>query len=103
LLDLHGKPLEQIIYTALELPQHISDELLEPGIRGQDFTLYTRDAPLVTGRESSWKVNWIPAGFPMKDRATDPAALGRMPVEHLVYTDGLALMSVFIGRLKNCR
>jgi sigma-E factor negative regulatory protein RseB len=100
LLDRHGAPLEQIVYTALQLPQHIADDLLEPGISGQDFTWYIRDAPRTTERESSWAVNWLPAGFSMKDRATDPAALGRMPVEHLVYTDGLASVSVFIEHLK---
>ena len=100
LLDLHGTPLEQIIYTTLELPKSIPDELLEPGISGQGFTWYTRDAPHAADRESSWTVNWLPAGFEMQDRATDPAALGRMPVEHLVYTDGLASVSVFIEYLK---
>lgn len=100
LLDLNGKPLEQIIYTTLELPQSIPDELLEPGISGQGFTWYTRDAPTSPVRESLWAVHWLPAGFSMQDRATDPAALGRMPVEHLVYTDGLASVSVFIEHLK---
>jgi sigma-E factor negative regulatory protein RseB len=100
LLDLRGKPLEQIIYTALELPQSIPDELLAPGISGQGFTWYTRDAPTSPARDSLWAVNWLPAGFSMQDRATDPAALGRMPVEHLVYTDGLASVSVFIEHLK---
>jgi len=38
LLDRHGAPLEQIVYTALQLPQHIADDLLEPGISGQGFT-----------------------------------------------------------------
>ncbi|MFT5449143.1 MAG: sigma-E factor negative regulatory protein RseB [Gammaproteobacteria bacterium] len=100
LLDLHGKPLEQIIYTTLSLPKSIPDELLKPGISGQGFTWYTRDAPRAPAQESSWSVNWLPSGFMMQDRATDPAALGRMPVEHLVYTDGLALVSVFIEHLK---
>lgn len=100
LLNLHGKPLEQIIYTTLTLPKSIPDELLKPGISGQGFTWNIRDAPRAPDRESTWAVNWLPAGFAMQDRATDPAALGRMPVEHLVYTDGLASVSVFIEHLK---
>lgn len=100
LLNLHGKPLEQIIYTTLTLPQSIPDELLKPGISGQGFTWNIRDAPRAPERESKWAVSWLPAGFAMQDRATDPAALGRMPVEHLVYTDGLASVSVFIEHLQ---
>jgi sigma-E factor negative regulatory protein RseB len=50
-------------------------------------------------RDSRWTVGWLPAGFSMSDRAADAAGAGRMPVEHLVYTDGLASVSVFIEYL----
>lgn len=35
----------------------------------------------------------------MSDCASDPATAGRMPVEHLVYSDGLASVSIFIEHL----
>ena len=100
LVDADGAPLEQIVYTTLELPRSIPDDLLEPGVIGEGFTCYTTDAPESGPQESAWQVGWLPPGFQMRDRATDPAAFGRMPVEHLVYTDGLASVSVFIEKMK---
>lgn len=99
LVDRGGRPLEQIVYTSLELPGSIPDELLEPGVSGEDFTWYISDAPKSDARESGWKVAWLPPGFRMRDHALDPSGIGRMPLEHLVYTDGLASVSVFIEHL----
>jgi len=99
LVDARGMPLEEIVYTSLRLPQSIPDELLEPTISGEDFTWYVREVPHSEDRESRWQVAWLPPGFRMRDRATEPPALGRMPLEHLVYTDGLASVSVFIEHL----
>ena len=99
LVDDSGGTLEQIVYTRLELPEQIPDRLLEPGVQGADYTWSTSDAPASQPRQSDWKVGWLPSGFTMHDRAMDPASLGRMPLEHLVYTDGLASVSVFIEHL----
>jgi sigma-E factor negative regulatory protein RseB len=100
LVDAGGAPLEQIVYTTLDLPRSIPEELLRPGVSGEGFTWYTSDAPESPAQESLWRVQWLPPGFEMRDQATDPAAYGRMPVEHLVYTDGLASVSVFIEQMK---
>jgi sigma-E factor negative regulatory protein RseB len=94
-----GSVLEQIVFTRLELPKSITDDLLRPGVSGEGFTWYTSPGPDAAPRDATWSVGWLPAGFTMSDRATDPAGAGRMPVEHLVYTDGLASVSVFIEHL----
>ncbi len=99
LVDAGGRPVEQIIYTTLDLPRDIPDALLEPAVSGEGYTWYTSDAPRSEPRDMSWSVGWLPPGFEMRDRATDPAGAGRMPVEHLVYTDGLASVSIFIEHL----
>lgn len=99
LVDGDGAVLEQIVFTSLELPEAVADELLQPGVSGEGFTWYTSAGPETAPRDSNWSVGWLPAGFAMSDRATDPAGAGRMPVEHLVYTDGLASVSVFIEHL----
>lgn len=97
-----GRALEQIVYTDLKLPADIPDALLEPAISGEGFTWYRDDAsqdysPPDSGND--WSVGWLPEGFHMSDRVFDPTSLSRMPVEHLVYSDGLASLSVFIETL----
>lgn len=99
LVDATGSVLEQIEFTSLTLPDSIPDELLQPGVSGEGFTWYTTSTQDDAPQESGWSVGWLPAGFTMSDRASDPAGAGRMPVEHLVYTDGLASVSIFIEHL----
>ncbi|MDX1527862.1 MAG: MucB/RseB C-terminal domain-containing protein [Gammaproteobacteria bacterium] len=99
-----GRALEQIVYTDIKMPAYIPDELLEPAISGEGFTWYTDSDPMTPAameNANAWSVGWLPRGFEMTDRVIDPSSLSRMPIEHLVYTDGLASVSVFIERLSS--
>ena len=103
LLDGDGAALEQIVYTHLELPRTIPDEALEPGISDAGFTRYEAAAAATTGIDSAtwphdWTIGWLPAGFRMTDKSFDPIRTGHRPVDHRVYSDGLASLSIFIER-----
>jgi sigma-E factor negative regulatory protein RseB len=94
--------LEQIVYTDIKLPARIPDHLLEPSISGEGFTWYREDTAKTTSEaqtNDAWSVGWLPEGFEMSDRVYNPTGVSRMSVEHLVYSDGLASVSVFIERL----
>ena len=104
LLDSGGTTLEQIVYTHLELPDSIPDEALEPRISGAGFTRYEAASPPAAGRDPAartqeWEVGWLPAGFRMTGESYAPIRPGRVPVDHRVYGDGLASLSVFIERV----
>ncbi len=100
LLNQSGAVLEQVVYTSIQFPETIPDQLLQPGLNGEGYSWYVYDAPEKSPSDSGWVVEWIPDGFTMANSSTDPARLGRMPVEHLVYNDGLTTISVFIEKLK---
>lgn len=102
LVDEAGAALEQFIFTSVSIPTQIPDDLLEPGISGEHYTWYNDPEPVQKTAKptaSGWQVGWLPEGFMMTDRREQPAAIDRMPVEHLAYTDGLASISVFIEQL----
>ena len=93
--------LEQIVYTHLELPESIPDEALKPGISDAGFTRYEADTADGTGsgstaRTQEWTIGWLPAGFRMANESFGPIQPGRDPVDHRVYSDGLASLSIFI-------
>lgn len=103
LRDGDGVALEQIVYTRLELPDSIPDNDLEPRISPAGFARYDTvaataagDAPSVPAQD--WEIGWLPAGFRMTDESYDSIRTGRAPVEHRVYSDGLASLSIFIER-----
>ncbi len=103
--DLMGAgmmPLEQFIYTSINLLTEVPDSLLEPGLSGRALTWHTGEQQIPARSPettSGWQVTWLPEGFMMSDHAKDPVPTSRTPVEQMVYTDGLASLSVFIERL----
>ena len=103
LLDNDSTALEQIVYTHLDLPQSIPDEALKPRVSDAGFTRYEVDAPEGTGhdpavRTQEWTIGWLPTGFRMADESYGPIQPGRDSVDHRVYSDGLASVSIFIER-----
>ena len=103
LLDHAMTVLEQIVYTHLELPESIPDAALEPRFSDAGFTRYEVPAVDRAGsgpgaRTSEWSVGWLPAGFTLADESHGPIRPGRDPVDHRVYSDGLASLSIFIER-----
>ena len=103
LLDNDSAVLEEIVYTHLELPATIPDEALKPRISHAGFTRYEADAPEgaahdPAARPQQWTIGWLPAGFRMADESYGPIQPGRDSVDHRVYSDGLASLSVFIER-----
>lgn len=104
LLGDKGSSLEQIVYTSLELPHDIPDSLLESEISDSGFTRYTTDAEDNKSRgprSHDWRVDWLPKGFSLSERTGTPTTTGRMPLQHFVYSDGMASLSVFIERLES--
>ena len=87
----------------ISLPELIPDDLLEAGISGRALTWHIGDANAVQAEVAQepmvWKVAWLPEGFMMADQAEGPMPTGGTPVKQMVFTDGLASLSVFIEPL----
>lgn len=103
LKDGSGWPIEQILFTKLDILDEIPDKLLKPAISGKDYTWYssTVDAKVQAVSDRQWKVTSMPAGFSMSQHETRGVAKSGMPVEHMVYSDGLAMVSVFVEKIEN--
>jgi sigma-E factor negative regulatory protein RseB len=102
LKDSNGVTLEQIMFTQLDVLEQIPDSLLEPTTTGTDYTWYqTADngkAKMPSGGKH-WKLTWMPDGFAMSEYGKQSISMSKMPVEHMVFTDGLAMVSVFVEKL----
>jgi sigma-E factor negative regulatory protein RseB len=94
--DENGEVVEQILFTEFEILDEIPDSALASTIDTEGFTWFrppvqTADAP----DYSAWHAK-LPEGFELSAAARRRIAGSEYPVEHLVYTDGLATVSVFI-------
>jgi sigma-E factor negative regulatory protein RseB len=96
LIDEQGQVVEQILFTDIEVPADIPAAALEATIDTTGFTTLraAESAPLAA--EIPWRAAAVPGGFKLSAATQSPLAGSDTPVEHLVYSDGLATVSVFI-------
>lgn len=95
-LSVDGDVLEQVQLTNL----FISDRLLQPLEEVQEVSR----PPLVDDTanrrpvEVSWRIGWLPQGFTQVRANHHRMAVTGQPVDYFLYTDGLAKVSVYVGR-----
>lgn len=100
LCDSHGDVIEQIVFANLKVRAHIPDSAFRPGIETTGFRWLRNDSPplkeTVSANGTVWNADRLPPGFHMTVRAAQLMPGSPGPVDHLVFTDGLASVSVFV-------
>ena len=98
LRDEQGRTVEQMVFTQIDFRDDIPASALEPTIDAEGFEWIT--APQATQIEEAlqWRASELPDGFTLSVATQTRMAGSESPVEHLVYSDGLATISVFIER-----
>ncbi len=94
-----GQVVEQIAFATLTIDPRIPNSAFTPHLSTAGYRwLRNRAAPPPPSGGFSWNASWLPPGFHMATHVVQvmPGAPG--PVDHLVYTDGLASVSVFVER-----
>jgi sigma-E factor negative regulatory protein RseB len=92
-----GDVLEQLVFTDLRLPAHIADAELQPSVDARTFRWVHQDAESgdAGALPVSWQASVLPPGFHLTRSARQTMPDG--PVEHLVFSDGIASVSVFVS------
>jgi sigma-E factor negative regulatory protein RseB len=98
LADAHGQVMEQIVFANLTLSSRIPDTAFRPEISTAGFQWLRNDAAAHLPPGAAWSATNLPPGFRMTVRSAQvlPGTAG--PVDHLVFTDGFASVSVFVQR-----
>jgi sigma-E factor negative regulatory protein RseB len=96
LIDDKGSIVEQILFTEIEMPSSIPPEALEATIDTTGFTMLRPPESTPLTEDIPWRAATLPGGFKLSVATQSPIAGSEYPVEHLVYSDGLATVSVFI-------
>lgn len=97
-----GTTLEQIMFTQLDVLDEIPENLLKPSTTGKDYTWYETSAGSNNETQPvdvQWTINWMPDGFKMSEHGTQSMSMSKDPVDHVVLTDGLAMVSIFIEKV----
>jgi sigma-E factor negative regulatory protein RseB len=96
-----GAVVEQIVFTELSLPVHIDDSALQPPFDARAWRWLRHDSVAVAAADRAtpkvtWQAGQLPAGFRMTARSTRLLPGASQTVTHLVFSDGLASVSVFV-------
>lgn len=96
-VDEQGQVVEQLEFTSLEVLEQIPPQMLQPEAGSQRLAM--AEKPLSEARSSQplhWHVGDLPAGFELELQRRHTIGSDGVAVEHLIYSDGLASVSLFI-------
>lgn len=97
LCDRDGNVIEQILFAEINFKNRIPAAALEPAVSTEGYSWIRQDAQYSSLPGSlQWNVVRVPAGFHLTAWRLQVIAGSNVPVQHLVYSDGLAAVSVFI-------
>jgi sigma-E factor negative regulatory protein RseB len=97
LVDASGNVLEQIIFASLTTPPLIDDELLKPSVNTTGFKWMKRSPSDVRPPDPlAWSTQTLPPGFHRAVEGVGSLPGLPRPASHLMFTDGVAIVSVFI-------
>lgn len=105
LIDSDRKPLARLMFTDVRMGSEVDSKELKPS--GQLQKLHKVGSVLPAGRSSaigqpSWQPERLPPGFMLTKHRTWGGEAGQEPFyEHLVFSDGLAAVSVYVETLQS--
>jgi sigma-E factor negative regulatory protein RseB len=95
LADGSGRVIERLSFTSLRIDDNIPDSAFEPAFDRSKLR-WIRQSPQSEEVEPAWRAAQVPPGFRLSMSGMQSMAGAGAPVNHLVYSDGLASVSVFV-------
>jgi sigma-E factor negative regulatory protein RseB len=98
LFNHHGKIVEQVAFAELAMKDSIPDADLQTRLNTFGFSKVHQEVRrhFISPDSIGWHVSNLPPGFKLKVTRLQFMAGSKNPVRHMVYSDGLATVSVFI-------
>jgi len=101
LCDQSGQVIEQILFSNIDLPGRIPDSMFKPQIDASTYRWLRAERQVAsTATPALWEAMRLPPGFRMANRSAQSLPGSSEPVAHLVFTDGIASVSVFVEARK---
>jgi sigma-E factor negative regulatory protein RseB len=98
MLDTDGNVMEQVVFSNLVIRHHIADQEFVPQLSTAGYQWLRDDgAPaVITTTPGIWTGAQLPPGFHLTAQTAQMMPGVPEPVTHLVFTDGVATVSVFV-------
>jgi sigma-E factor negative regulatory protein RseB len=99
LCDTDGHVIEQLVFASLTMAARIPDSAFRPEVSTDGFQWLRNDtapSPAPPAPAAVWSALRLPPGFRMLVRSPQTLPGSAVPVDHLVFSDGVASVSVFV-------
>jgi sigma-E factor negative regulatory protein RseB len=90
-----------MMFTSFRMRESAPEKLFQPSVHLNDYTWKTANVELEGERQpdQAWKIGQLPPGFSLQSVTSRLMSASKNPVQHMVLTDGLASVSVFISKV----
>jgi sigma-E factor negative regulatory protein RseB len=97
LCDARGNVIEQIAFARLDMPDSISAADLAPAVRTEGMRwVHQMPRDSASTELANYRASELPPGFHLTVAGAQTLGGASVPATHLVYSDGLATVSVFV-------
>jgi len=97
LCDTRGNVIEQIVFARLDMPDSIADSELAPTVRTEGMRwVHQNSGDNASTDLPGFRASQLPPGFHLTVAGAQTLGGASVPATHLVYSDGLATVSVFV-------
>jgi len=101
MLDATGDTIEKLMFTSIEFPASIAEDQFQASISPDGFTWHTVGSMghhATMKPDPNWHIRKMPPGFVLSINNKRPIAASSQPVQHMIISDGVASISVFISK-----
>ena len=100
-IDASGEVIEKMMFTRFRMLDAVPKQMFEPSVELNDFTWKTANTGLdgELQPDRAWQIQNLPPGFSLQSVTRRLMSASKEPVQHMILTDGLASVSVFISKV----
>jgi sigma-E factor negative regulatory protein RseB len=97
LCDQSGQVIEQIVFSNIDLPERIPDSMFKPQVDASTYRWLRAESRVASASTPAmWDAMRLPPGFRIATRSAQAMPGSSELTAHLVFTDGIASVSVFV-------
>ncbi|MDF9391594.1 MULTISPECIES: MucB/RseB C-terminal domain-containing protein [Methylococcus] len=101
LLDENGKPIEQMVFTSLEVSSDAPGLEVAPAAASDSYSEQSSKREIIPIEAMDWSLDTVPVGFRISGYSRVQHPPLKHPIEHILLSDGLSSVSIYVDEPKD--